>query len=109
MAHQHAAELPHIGEALVSIRAAVDVVREGAATRVTVHAEAGEQILPAARALARASGVAIEPVWWADGVGLRHRHQRRSGRRPSMTPEPKPGRIDPFLEVREKRAGPPPG
>ena len=69
MAHQHAAELPHIGEALVSIRAAIDVVREGAATRVTVHAEAGEQILPAARALARASGVAIEPIWRPDGTG----------------------------------------
>lgn len=69
MAHLQAAELPHIGEALVSIRAAIDVVREGTATRVTVHAEAGEQILPAARALARAAGVAIEPVWWADGAG----------------------------------------
>lgn len=69
MARQQAAELPHIGEALVSIRAAVDVVREGAATRVTVHAEAGEQILPAARALARAAGVVIEPIWRADGAG----------------------------------------
>jgi hypothetical protein len=69
MAYQEAAEFPHIGEALVSIRAAVDVVREGAATRVTVHAEAGEQILPAARALARAAGVAIEPIWRTDGTG----------------------------------------
>ena len=69
MAHPQAAELPHIGEALVSIRAAIDVVRDGTATRVTVHAEAGEQILPAARALARAAGVAIEPIWWADDTG----------------------------------------
>ena len=69
MAHQYAAELPHIGEALVSIRAAIDVVREGVATRVTVHAEAGEQVLPAARALARASGLAIEPIWWPDRSG----------------------------------------
>lgn len=69
MTHQHAAELPHLGDALASIRAAVDVVREGAATRVTVHAEAGEQVLPAARALALASGVTIEPIWWADGSG----------------------------------------
>lgn len=69
MAHQEAAELPHIGEALVSIRAAIDVVREGAATRVTVHAEAGAQILPAARALARAAGVAIKPIWWPDRSG----------------------------------------
>jgi hypothetical protein len=69
MVQQTAAELPHIGEALVSIRAAIDVVTSGAATRVTVHAIAGEQILPAARALARAAGVAIEPIWWPDDAG----------------------------------------
>ena len=66
MAHQQAAELPHIGEALVSIRAAIDVVKSGAATRVTVHTVIGEQILPAARALAHAAGVAIETIWSAD-------------------------------------------
>ena len=70
MVQQHAAELPHIGEALVSIRAAIDVVTSGAATRVMVHAVGGEQILPAARALARAAHVALEPIWWADEAGL---------------------------------------
>ena len=69
MAQQQTAELPHIGEALASIRAAIDIVREGAATRVTVYAQAGDQILPAARALARTAGVAIEPISWSDGSG----------------------------------------
>lgn len=69
MVQQEAAEFPHIGEALVSIRAAIDVVISGTATRVTVHAVAGEQILPAARALARAAGVTIEPIWWPDDAG----------------------------------------
>lgn len=69
MVQQEAAELPHIGEALVSIRAAIDVVTSGVATRVTIHANAGEQVLPAARALARAAGVSIEPIWRADDSG----------------------------------------
>ncbi len=62
-------EVAHIGEALASVRAAVDVVASGAARRVVVHAITCEQILPAARALARTARVDIEPIWWTDDAG----------------------------------------
>ena len=70
MVQQQSSELPHIGEALVTARAAIEVVASGAATRVTVHAIDAEQILPAARAIARAAGVRIEPLWWPDDAGV---------------------------------------
>ena len=69
MVHSSAADLAHIGEALVSLRAAIDVVVSHAARRVTVHVVFAEQILPAARALGRTAGVTVEPVWWADDAG----------------------------------------
>jgi hypothetical protein len=59
-------ELAHIGEALASVRAAIDVVEGGAAERVIVHVRGGRQILPAARALARTAGVVVEPSAWPD-------------------------------------------
>lgn len=70
MVDEKAAKPPHIGEALASTRAAIEVVASGAATRVTVQAIDAEQILPAARALARAAGVSIEPIWWPDDAGV---------------------------------------
>lgn len=58
---------------LASVRAAIEVVAGGAASRVTVrvtvHALAAEQILPAARVMADAAGVALEPNWWTDDPG----------------------------------------
>ena len=63
------AKVLQIGDALLSIRAAIDLVGSGAATRVTVHAAAAEQLLPAARALARAAGVWVEPPSSPDGAG----------------------------------------
>jgi hypothetical protein len=69
MTHNHAMELPHIGEALAQVRAAIDVVASGAASQVTVQALGCEQLLPAARALGRAAGVRVEPLWWTDDDG----------------------------------------
>jgi hypothetical protein len=54
-----AAEPASIGDALVSVRAAIDLVRTGAARRVTVALSSGESILPAARALSRAAGLTL--------------------------------------------------
>jgi hypothetical protein len=65
----HSEEPMAIGEALSSVRAAIDVVRSGAARRVSVHVITGERILPAARALARASGLDVQPIWWPDDDG----------------------------------------
>jgi hypothetical protein len=69
MARDHISEPPHIGEALASVRAAISIVARGDATRVTVQAIACERILPAARALGRAAGVTIEPIWWSEDAG----------------------------------------
>jgi hypothetical protein len=62
-------DVAHIGDALNSIRAAIEVVQEGAADRVIVQVLTCEQILPAARALGRAAGVVVEPSWWPDDEG----------------------------------------
>jgi hypothetical protein len=62
-------DLPHIGDALNSIRAAIEVVQQGTADRVIVQVLTCEQILPAARALGRAAGVVVEPSWWPDDEG----------------------------------------
>lgn len=56
------AETPHIDSSLDPIRAAIQMVADGSAIRVTVYTPAPAQLLPAARALARAAGVAIESV-----------------------------------------------
>ena len=60
MERTSADELVHIGEALASIRAAIDVVEAGAAERVIVHVRGARQILPAARALGRSAGVVVD-------------------------------------------------
>lgn len=62
-------ELAHIGEALLAMRAAIDLVASHGANRVTIHAAAGVQILAAGRILARSAGVRIEPTWWPDRTG----------------------------------------
>jgi hypothetical protein len=69
MVHAEADDVAHIGEALASVRAAIEVVASGVARQVVVRASDSEQILPAARALARTTGVAIEPIWRTDGAG----------------------------------------
>jgi hypothetical protein len=53
-------ETPHIDPSLDPIRAAIQMVADGSAVRVTVYTPAPTQLLPAARALARAAGVAVE-------------------------------------------------
>ncbi len=57
MAHD---EPPHIGSSLDPIRAAIRMVADGSAKRVTVYTPETPRLLPAARRLARAAGVAIE-------------------------------------------------
>jgi hypothetical protein len=57
MAHE---EPPHIDSSLDPIRAAIRMVADGSAKRVTVYTPETSRLLPAARLLARAAGVAIE-------------------------------------------------
>jgi hypothetical protein len=56
------AEPPQIGAALDSLRAAIDVVAGGAATRVTVQMPEARRLLPAALQLAKRAGVRVELV-----------------------------------------------
>lgn len=67
MRHVDERETPHIDSSLDPIRAAIQMVADGSAVRVTVYTPAPAQLLPAARALARAAGVAIESPGEADG------------------------------------------
>ncbi len=60
-------ETPHIDSSLDPIRAAIEMVADGSAIRVTVSTRAPAQLLPAARALARAAGVAVESPEETDG------------------------------------------
>jgi hypothetical protein len=60
------AEPPQIGAALDSLRAAIDVVAGGDATRVTVHVPEAKRIFPAALQLAKRAGVRVELVDPAD-------------------------------------------
>jgi hypothetical protein len=53
-------EPPHIDSSLDPIRAAIRMVADGSAKRVTVYTPETSRLLPAARLLARAAGVAIE-------------------------------------------------
>jgi hypothetical protein len=62
-------DVPRIDDALTPIRAAISMIGDGWATRIVIHAAGGEQLLPAARLLARASGVNLVPVWTADVPG----------------------------------------
>ena len=66
MAHD---EPPHIDSSLDPIRAAIEMVADGSARRITVYTPGPARLLPAARALARAAGVAIES---ADGADAEH-------------------------------------
>lgn len=59
MAHD---EPPHIDSSLDPIRAAIQMVADGSAKRITVYTPETARLLPAARMLARAAGVAIESV-----------------------------------------------
>ncbi|MEA2652488.1 MAG: hypothetical protein QOI85_2209, partial [Chloroflexota bacterium] len=52
-------EPPHIDSSLDPIRAAIRMVADGSAKRVTVYTPETSRLLPAARLLARAAGVAI--------------------------------------------------
>ena len=70
MRHVDGVETPHIGSSLDPIRAAIQMVADGSATRVTVYTPATGDLLPAARALARAAGVAIESVEVGGGSDL---------------------------------------
>jgi hypothetical protein len=58
----HESEPPQIGGPLSSLRAAIDVVALGDATRVTVHVPEARRLLPAASRLARRAGVQVELV-----------------------------------------------
>jgi predicted methyltransferase MtxX (methanogen marker protein 4) len=62
----HESEPPQIGGPLSSLRAAIDVVARGDATRVTVHVPEARRLLPAASSLARRAGVQVELVEPAD-------------------------------------------
>lgn len=61
-----ATEPPRIDASLDPIRAAICVVADGSARRVTVHTRAAGQVMPAARQLARAAGVTVELVGSTD-------------------------------------------
>jgi len=54
-------EPPHL-DTLGPIRAAIQMVADGSASRVTVYSPALRGIVPAARQLARAAGVTLEAV-----------------------------------------------
>lgn len=62
MANPDGDEPPHIDGSLDPIRAAISLVADGSALRVTVYAPARASLLPATRILARAAGVVIESV-----------------------------------------------
>ena len=55
-------EPPQIGAPLDSLRAAIDVVAAGQATRVTVQVPHARSLLPAAMQIARRAAVRIELV-----------------------------------------------
>jgi hypothetical protein len=60
MAPTNGDEPPRIDSSLDPIRAAIRMVADGSAERVTVYTPAPDEVLPAARSLARAAGVVIE-------------------------------------------------
>jgi hypothetical protein len=55
-------EPPKIGASLDPIRAAISLVADGVAQRVTVSLPSAATVMPAARQLARAAGVQVELV-----------------------------------------------
>lgn len=54
--------IPHVDASLDSVRAAIRLVADGVARRVTVQTPAAAAVMPAARQLARAAGVSAELV-----------------------------------------------
>jgi hypothetical protein len=62
----HETEPPKIGGPLSSLRAAIDVVARGDATRVTVQVPEARRLLPAASRLANRAGVHVELIEPAD-------------------------------------------
>ena len=63
MGHASAAAIADIGDALLSIRGAIEVVHRGIASRVVIRADEANRLLPAARALARNAGVDAHAAW----------------------------------------------
>jgi len=60
----------HLDAVLRDLRAAAELVAAGDALSVRVSGlPYGDQLLPAARAIAGEVGVDIEPIWWSDDVG----------------------------------------
>jgi hypothetical protein len=55
-------EPPKIGASIDPIRAAISLVADGVARRVTVNLPSAASMMPAARQLARAAGVEVELV-----------------------------------------------
>ena len=55
-------EPPNIGASLDPIRAAISLVADGVARRVTVNLPSAAAVMPAARQLARAAGVRVELI-----------------------------------------------
>ena len=62
MGSERDSEPPRIDASLDPIRAAIRMVAEGTARRVTVHAPEPRLVLPAARPRARTAGVTVEVV-----------------------------------------------
>lgn len=60
MTHPNGEDPPQIDGALDPIRAAIQMVADGSAQRVTVYSLASARLMPAARVLARESGVVVE-------------------------------------------------
>ena len=59
-----------IDAVLRNLEAAAAIVRSGKAVSVRVSGLAyGEQLLPAAQALAVREGVEVDPMWWNDDEG----------------------------------------
>jgi len=63
MEPDYSEDLPRIDEAINPVRAAIEMVASGSANRITLHGIVGAPLLPAARMLARAAGVRVEPIW----------------------------------------------
>jgi hypothetical protein len=68
MEPDYSEDLPGIDEGINSVRAAIEMVAGGSANRITLHGIVGAPLLPAARLLARAAGVRVEPIWSTGGV-----------------------------------------
>ena len=66
MAQLRSEALPRIDPALNPVRAAISMITGGWATRIVISAVDAEEMLPAARLLARAAGVDLEPIWAPD-------------------------------------------